>query len=174
MRQIQLSFGSMKIFGFCGWSGSGKTTLVEALIPLLRKRGLSVSVIKHAHHGVDIDKPGKDSFRFREAGAGEVLLASAQRWALMREYRGEPEPELEELFGHLSPCDLVLVEGYKSAGLQKIEVHRESLGKPLLFPDYQDVVAVACDSVLDIDLPVLDLNNPLKVADFVVQQTGLA
>lgn len=164
----------MKIFGFCGWSGSGKTTLVEAVIPLLTARGLKISVIKHAHHKVDIDKPGKDSYRFREAGASEVILASAQRWALMRELRDAPEPELEELVRHVSPCDLVLVEGYKSAGLPKVEVHRPSLGKPLLFPEYQDVVAIASDVSLAVELPVLNLNDPSGIAAFVLHHTGLA
>lgn len=164
----------MKIFGFCGWSGSGKTTLVEAVIPLLTARGLKISVIKHAHHKVDIDKPGKDSYRFREAGASEVILASAQRWALMRELRDAPEPELEELVRHVSPCDLVLVEGYKSAGLPKVEVHRPSLGKPLLFPEYQDVVAIASDVSLAVALPVLNLNDPSGIAAFVLHHTGLA
>lgn len=164
----------MKTFGFSGWSGSGKTTLIEAVIPILTARGLKISVIKHAHHNVDIDKPGKDSYRFRVAGASEVMLASAERWALMRELREEPEPELEELVRHVSPCDLVLVEGYKSAGLPKIEVHRPSLGKPFLFPEYQDVVAIASDSALAVELPVLDINDPLEVAGFVLRHTGLA
>ena len=164
----------MKTFGFSGWSGSGKTTLIEAVIPILTARGLKISVIKHAHHNVDIDKPGKDSYRFRVAGASEVMLASAERWALMRELREEPEPELEELVRHVSPCDLVLVEGYKSAGLPKIEVHRPSLGKPFLFPEYQDVVAIASDSALAVELPVLDINDPLEIAGFVLHHTGLA
>lgn len=164
----------MKIFGFCGWSGSGKTTLVEAVIPLLTERGLKISVIKHAHHKVDIDKPGKDSYRFRDAGASEVILASAQRWALMHELRGDSEPELEELVRHVSPCDLVLVEGYKSAGLPKVEVHRPSLGKPLLYSGYQDVVAIASDVALAVELPVLNLNDPPAIASFVLHHTGLA
>jgi molybdopterin-guanine dinucleotide biosynthesis adapter protein len=167
-------FLQMKIFGFSGWSGSGKTTLIEAVIPMLTAQGLKISVIKHAHHNVDIDKPGKDSYRFRVAGASEVMLAGAERWALMRELREEPEPELEELVRHVSPCDLVLVEGYKSAGLPKIEVHRPSLGKPFLFPEYQDVVAIASDATLAVELPVLNINDPLEIAGFVLQHTGLA
>lgn len=164
----------MKTFGFTGWSGSGKTTLIEAVIPLLIARGLKISVIKHAHHNVDIDKPGKDSYRFREAGACEVMLASAQRWALMRELRNAPEPELEELIRYVSPCDLVLVEGYKSAGLPKIEVHRPGLCKPFLFPEHQDVVAIASDADLAVELPVLNLNDPSGIADFILLHTGLA
>ena len=110
----------MKVFGFAGFSGSGKTTLLEKVIPLLVARGLNVSLIKHAHHNVDIDKPGKDSYRHREAGCSEVMLVSSTRWALMHELRNEPEPSLEEQLARFSPCDLILVEGYKENAIPKI------------------------------------------------------
>ncbi|MEC5396328.1 molybdopterin-guanine dinucleotide biosynthesis protein B [Uliginosibacterium sp. H1] len=164
----------MKVFGFAGWSGSGKTTLIEGVLPLLLRRGLRVSLIKHTHHGFDIDRPGKDSFRFREAGAGEVMLAGAQRWALMRELRDEAQPSLADLLARMSPCDLVLVEGFKSAELPKIEVHRPALGKPFLHGEFPNVVAVASDASLDVDLPLLDLNHHDDVAAFVLNETGLA
>ncbi|MDQ8021277.1 MAG: molybdopterin-guanine dinucleotide biosynthesis protein B [Moraxellaceae bacterium] len=164
----------MKVFGFAGWSGSGKTTLIEGILPRLSRRGLRVSLIKHTHHGFDIDRPGKDSFRFREAGAAEVMLAGEQRWALMHELRDEPQLSLAQLLDRMSPCDLVLVEGFKSAELPKIEVHRPALGKPMLFGEFPNVVAVASDVPLDIDLPVLDLNLHDDVAAFVLNETGLA
>ena len=125
----------MKVFGIAGYSGSGKTTLLEKLLPQLTARGLKVSVIKHAHHGFDIDRPGKDSYRHREAGATEVLLSCGDRWALMHERREEPEPTLNELLGHLSPCDLVLIEGFKREPHEKIEVWRSAVGKPLIAPE---------------------------------------
>ena len=133
----------MRIFGLAGWSGSGKTTLLAALIPELTARGLSVSTIKHAHHDFDIDRPGKDSWRHRQAGAGEVMVASARRWAIMRELRGRPEPPLEELVARMSPVDLLLVEGWKRHPHPKLEVHRPSLGKPLIYPGDPYVVAIA-------------------------------
>src|SRR5271169_3571336 len=131
-----------KIQGFAGYSGSGKTTLLEKIIPLLKQRGLRISVIKHAHHDFDIDKPGKDSFRHREAGAHEVMIASGHRWALMHELRRESEPSLEELCALLSPCDMVLVEGYKFSGIPKLEVHRAITGHPLLYPNDPNIIAV--------------------------------
>lgn len=164
----------MRVFGFAGYSGSGKTTLIEKLIPLLRARGLSVSLIKHTHHGFDIDKPGKDSYRFRAAGAGEVMLAGEQRWALMRELRDEAQPSLAQLLDKLSPCDLVLVEGFKSAELPKIEVHRPATGHPMILDTYPNVVAVASDAALDVSVPVLDLNDVAAVARFVLAHVGLA
>lgn len=163
----------MKVFGFAGWSGSGKTTLIERVIPAITTRGLRVSVIKHAHHGFDIDKPGKDSWRHREAGASEVLLISDERWVLMHELRGAPEPDLAAQLACLSPCDLVLVEGYKSVQIPKIEVHRPSVGKPLQYPDNPAIVAIASDESLDAPLPQLDLNNPAAVAGFILQHQGL-
>ncbi|ENO80858.1 molybdopterin-guanine dinucleotide biosynthesis protein B [Thauera sp. 27] len=158
----------MKVFGFGGWSGSGKTTLVEKLIPEFTARGLRVSVIKHAHHGFDLDKPGKDSWRHREAGATQVLMLSNDRWVLMHELRGAPEPSLEEQLRLLEPCDLVLIEGYKAAAVPKIEIHRPALGKPPLWPDNLHVVAVASDLAIDCPLPLLPLNEPARVASFIL------
>src|SRR5215470_1879511 len=132
----------MRIFGLAGWSGSGKTTLLAALIPELVARGLSVSTIKHAHHEFDVDRPGKDSWRHREAGASEVMVASSRRWALMRELRGAAEPSLEELIAKMGPADLLLVEGFKFDPHPKIEVHRPSIGKPLLFMDDPRIIAI--------------------------------
>ena len=158
----------MNVFGFAGWSGSGKTTLVEKLIPVLTARGLRVSVIKHAHHGFDLDKPGKDSWRHREAGATQVLMLSNDRWVLMHELRGAPEPTLEEQLRLLEPCDLVLIEGYKAASVPKIEIHRPSQGKPPLWPENAHVVAVATDADIDCPLPRLPINAPEAVADFIL------
>lgn len=157
----------MKVLGLAGWSGSGKTTLMVALIPLLRARGLRVSTIKHAHHRFDVDQPGKDSWRHREAGAEEVMIASSQRFALMHELRGAPEPALPDLLERMSPVDLVLVEGFKQEGHAKIEVHRAANGKPPLFPDDPAVIAVATDEAMETGgLPRLDLNDAEAVADF--------
>jgi molybdopterin-guanine dinucleotide biosynthesis protein B len=163
----------MKAFCITGYSGSGKTTLLEGLIPLIVKRGLRVSLIKHTHHNFDIDRPGKDSYRHREAGATEVMLVCDQRWAIMRELRGEPEPPFEEQLARLSPCDLVLVEGFKYSPIPKLEVHRPAHGKPFIWPENPDVVAVASDAVLDIPRPVLDLNDREAIAAFILEQTGL-
>lgn len=157
----------MKLFGLAGYSGSGKTTLIEQLLPRLRGRGLRVSLIKHAHHAFDIDKPGKDSYRHREAGASEVMIASDQRWVLMHELRNEPELSLSELVGRFSPCDLVLVEGYKREPIAKLEVHRPSLGKALLFPNDPAIVAIASDERIDTELPWFDLNQVDAIADYV-------
>jgi molybdopterin-guanine dinucleotide biosynthesis protein B len=154
----------VKVLGLTGWSGSGKTTLLTAMIPLLTGRGLTVSTIKHAHHGFDLDQPGKDSWRHREAGASEVLISSARRWALMHETRDE-EPSLDALLGRLSSVDIVLVEGFKANPHAKIEVWREVLGRPPIWPGRPDIVAVAADAPpADCDRPVLDLNNPAAVA----------
>lgn len=138
----------MRVIGFAGWSGAGKTTLLRRLIPLLSKRGLEVSTLKHAHHSFDIDQPGKDSWEHRQAGAREVLVASSARWALVRELRTEMEPRLPELLMHLSPVDLVLVEGFKRECHPKIEIHRAANAKPLLYPDDPSVVAIAPDTAL--------------------------
>lgn len=135
----------MKIFGFAGWSGSGKTTLIEQLIPRLVARGLRVSLVKHAHLGFEIDHPGKDSFRHRVAGCTEVLVTSPRRWALVHELRGEPELSMAGTLGRLSPCDLVLIEGYKRSGVPKLEIHRSRIGKPWLHPDDPNIVAIASD-----------------------------
>ncbi|MBI2306136.1 MAG: molybdopterin-guanine dinucleotide biosynthesis protein B [Rhodocyclales bacterium] len=167
----------MKVFGIAGYSGSGKTTLLERLIPRLTARGLKVSVIKHAHHGFDIDRPGKDSWRHREAGASEVMLTGGERWALLHESRGEAEPTLDEYLAHFSPCDLVLVEGFKHEPVPKLEVHRPANGKPPLWPENPHVVAVATDepaqAVLPAHLPVLDLNDIDAIADFVMNTLEL-
>ena len=164
---------SMKVFGFAGWSGSGKTTLVERLLPEFTARGLRVSVIKHAHHGFDLDKPGKDSWRHREAGATQVLMLSSDRWVLMHELRGAPEPTLDEQLQLLEPCDLVLIEGYKAAAVPKLEIHRPSHGKHPLWPESPYVVAVASDVgaedlALDCPLPVLPINEPARIAEFIL------
>ncbi len=156
----------MKVLGLVGWSGSGKTTLLTAMLPLLRARGLRVSTIKHAHHGFDIDRPGKDSYRHRAAGAHEVLVASGTRWALLHELDGA-EPRLEDLLRRLSPVDLVLVEGFKSGTCAKLEVHRPALGQPPIWPGRADIVAVASDVALPAcDRPVLRLDDPGQVVDW--------
>ncbi len=159
----------MRVIGFAGWSGSGKTTLLVRLIPALTRRGLRVSTIKHAHHAFDIDQPGKDSFRHREAGATEVLVGSATRWALMHELRGDPEPSLSELLRRMSPVDLVLVEGFKRGEHNKIEVFREATGKPLLHPDDPSIVALAADPVRGCAIPAVWLNDVEAVAALVLQ-----
>ncbi len=151
----------MRIFGFAGWSGSGKTTLIEQVIPLLVARGLRVSLIKHAHHSFDVDRPGKDSYRHRRAGCTEVLITSGQRWALMHELRGAPELSLDETLLRLSPCDLVLVEGYKAAPIPKLEIWRAAAGKPLLFPCDPHILAVATDTPED--LPPIEPGRSLRV-----------
>ena len=164
----------MKVFGFAGYSGSGKTTLIEQLIPRFVAMGLKVSLIKHAHHGFDIDKPGKDSYRHREAGASEVLLTSNQRWVLMHELRGELEPTLEEQIKLLSPCDLALVEGYKTNDLiPKREVYRPSVGRPPIHLEHPNIVAVASDAPVATALPVLDINDPDAIARFIVKHLEL-
>src|SRR4051812_9260176 len=133
----------MKVIGIAGFSGSGKTTLIEKLIPLFVREGLRVSLIKHAHHEFDVDQPGKDSWRHRQAGCSEVIVSSSRRWALLHELRGAAEPTLQEQMKHLSRCDLVIVEGFKSEPIPKIEVHRAASGAPLLHPADDNVVAVA-------------------------------
>ena len=158
----------MRLIGLAGWSGSGKTTLLVSLIPALIARGLAVSTVKHAHHLFDVDKPGKDSYVHREAGAHEVLIASDQRWALMHEHRGAPEPLLAELVAQLAPVDLVLVEGFKREGHPKIEIHREAIGKPLLYPEDPQIVAIASDPVMaDAPIPHVDLNDVQAIANVV-------
>ena len=157
----------MKVIGLAGWSGAGKTTLLTRLIPLLREQGLSVSVIKHAHHNFDVDVPGKDSWRHRQAGAEEVLVSSANRWALMHELRGAREPHLPELLAKLSRVDLVIVEGYKSEPHRKIEVHRADNGKPLLFPTDPGIVGVVSDLAIETTLPTAHLDDIIGVAAMV-------
>jgi molybdopterin-guanine dinucleotide biosynthesis adapter protein len=154
----------MKIIGLAGWSGAGKTTLLTRLMPHLTAQGLRVSVIKHAHHRFDVDVPGKDSWRHREAGAAEVLIASSNRWALMHELRGAAEPRLPELLDKLSPVDLVVVEGFKREPHRKIEVHRAANGKPLLFPDDPGIVAIATDTAVETRLPTVHLDDVPAIA----------
>ena len=159
----------MRLIGFAGWSGAGKTTLIVRLIPELNRRGLSVSTIKHAHHNFDVDQPGKDSYEHRAAGAEEVLVASANRVALMRELRGVPEPSLAELFRLLKPVDLVLVEGFKRDPLPKIEVFRAANGKPPLYPDDRNIVALISDAVeRSSRLPHASIDDIAAAADLVL------
>ncbi len=165
----------MKVFGLAGWSGSGKTTLVVRLIPALVARGLRVSTMKHAHHNFDVDTPGKDSYEHRAAGASEVLVTSGRRWALMHELRDAPEPSVEELIGHMTTVDLLLIEGFKHQSHDKLEVHRPALGKPLLCTDDPNIVAVASDApLLETGRPRLDLDDVEGIADFVIRHCGLA
>ena len=154
----------MRIIGLAGWSGAGKTTLLTRVIPHLIAQGLRVSVIKHAHHKFDVDVPGKDSWRHRQAGAEEVLVSSGARWALMHELRGAREPRLPELLAKLSGVDLVIVEGYKSERHRKIEVYRAANGKPLLFPDDPAIAGIVSDVAVDTRLPTVDLDDIAGVA----------
>lgn len=164
----------MKIYGIIGWQNAGKTTLMERLVAEIIARGFSVSTVKHVHHDVDLDRPGKDTYRHRQAGAQEVVLASAHRFALMREHRG-PEPELAAVLARLAPVDLVLVEGYKRDSHPKIEVWRDTGERALIQPGDPLVRAVATDAPLhDLPVPVLDLNDAAAVADFILQECGLA
>lgn len=165
------------ILAFVGPSGSGKTTLLEQVVAVLRRHGLRVAVVKHTHHRFDIDRPGKDSYRMREAGAGQVIVASRRRWALMTELEEESaEPDLANLVGALTPGahDIVLVEGFKHEPIDKIEVHRPTLGQSPLYPDDPHIIAVACDAPphTECDLPLLDLNTPEAVVDFLQQRLG--
>jgi molybdopterin-guanine dinucleotide biosynthesis protein B len=166
--------GGRHVFGLAGWSGSGKTTLLTQLLPALIARGVSVSTLKHAHHDFDIDQPGKDSHRHRTAGATEVLVTSDQRWALMHELRGAPEPSLEELLTHLSPVDLVIVEGFKRSALPKLEIHRPSVGKQLMAPEDKTIVAVASDVALTgLAVPCLSLERVDTIATFIIDYCAL-
>ena len=164
----------MKVFGFAGWSGSGKTTLIEQLIPRFVKRGLRVSLIKHAHHTFDVDQPGKDSYRHRHAGASEVLVTSSRRWVLMHELGGAAEPSFEEQVKRLSPCDLLLVEGFKRAPIPKLEVWRAETGEAMLHPNDQHIVAVASDAKVETKLPLLDLNDADAISQFILKKLELA
>jgi molybdopterin-guanine dinucleotide biosynthesis protein B len=160
---------SMRIIGLAGWSGSGKTTLVTKLIPCLRARSLRVSTLKHAHHGFDLDTPGKDSFMHRAAGATEVIISSGKRWAMLHELRDEPEWNLADLVAKMSPVDLVLVEGFKRDAFPKLEIHRVSNGKPLIQPEDPYIVAIASDTALpDAKVPVIDLNDIDAIADLLL------
>jgi molybdopterin-guanine dinucleotide biosynthesis protein B len=162
----------MKVFGFAGYSGAGKTTLIEQLIPRFVAEGLSVSLVKHTHHDFDLDRSGKDSYRHREAGATEVMLVCDQRWVLMHELRGRPEPSFAEQLANLSPCDLLLVEGFKDTPIPKLEVHRPENGKPFIWPDNPSVVAVALPNAAVLPatcpLPRLDLDDHGSIAAFIL------
>lgn len=158
----------MRVIGLAGWSGAGKTTLLCRLIPELVGRGLRVSTVKHAHHAFDVDQPGKDSWLHREAGATEVMIGSARRWALMHELRDAAEPELPALLAQMTRVDLVLVEGFKRGPHRKIEVHRASLGKALLHPGDASVVAMAADPVMACSVPCVALDDVAGVAALVL------
>lgn len=162
----------MRLYGVIGWKNSGKTSLMERLVADITGRGFSVSTVKHVHHTVDLDQPGKDTFRHRAAGAREVVLASADRFALMVEHRG-PEPELPAILARLAPVDLVLVEGYKRDAHPKVEVWRAETGHPLIQTGNALVRAVATDAALHLSVPVLDLNDTRAVADFILHEVGL-
>ena len=163
----------MRIIGLAGWSGSGKTTLLTKLIPRIVARGLTVSTIKHAHHSFDVDRPGKDSHAHRMAGATEVLVGSAHRWAVIHELRGEAEPTLAALLDKASPVDLVLVEGFKRESHPKLEVYRAALGKPLLHPGDPAIVAIATDAPLPgVHVPVVDLDNIDAILDILLRHAA--
>ena len=160
----------MRIIGLAGWSGSGKTTLIKKLIPRLIARGITVSTLKHAHHGFDLDQPGKDSFFHRTAGATEVIISSAKRWAILHELREQPEWDMAALVGKMSPVDLVLVEGFKRDAFPKLEIHRIANGKPLIHPEDPHIIAVASDSALPAaKVPVVDLNDIEAIADLLLK-----
>jgi molybdopterin-guanine dinucleotide biosynthesis protein B len=160
----------MRIIGLAGWSGSGKTTLITKLIPCLIARGVKVSTLKHAHHGFDLDQPGKDSFFHRAAGATEVIISSARRWAILHELREEPEWDLRALVAKMSPVDLVLVEGFKRDTFPKLEIHRAANGKPLIHPDDPHIVAIASDVALpQARIPVIDLNGIEAIANLLLK-----
>lgn len=168
---------SQKVFGFAGWSGSGKTTLIEQVIAHLAGRGLRVSLVKHAHHEFDIDQPGKDSYRHRSAGAAEVIVSSANRWALLHELRGEPEMTLRQAIAQFNPCDLVLVEGFKRECIPKLEVWRAEVGKGLLFPGDPAIVALASDDGLPTDVREpnftrFGLADIANIAEFALHNAG--
>jgi molybdopterin-guanine dinucleotide biosynthesis protein B len=161
----------MKTLGIAGYSGSGKTTLIEKLLPLLNAARLKVSVIKQSHHDIEVDTPGKDSWRHRQAGAFETLLTSPHRWMLVGELRGEPEPSLDDHLARLTACDLVLVEGYKHAAMPKLEVWRAANAKPWLYPDDAEFIAVAADQKPAGTLCYLDLNDSEAIAAFILEWT---
>ena len=163
------------VFGITGWKNSGKTTLVERLIRVLVARGHRVSSVKHAHHEFDLDQPGRDSHRHRMAGAGEVMIVSGHRWALMHELRDEPEPELAAMLSRMSPCDIVLIEGYKRLPHRKLEVRRQGgRSAPPLAPDDPSIIAIAADHVTDSHgLPLFALDDVEAIADFITRETGL-
>ncbi|TVQ57214.1 MAG: molybdopterin-guanine dinucleotide biosynthesis protein B [Rhodobacteraceae bacterium] len=164
----------MRVYGVVGWKNAGKTTLMERLVAEIAGRGFAVSTVKHAHHAFDVDHEGKDSWRHRQAGAREVLVSAAQRWALMGELRGAPEPPLEDLLAKLSPVDLVLIEGYKRDRHFKVEAHRAATGAPILAREDPTVRAVATnDPVEGLSVPLLPLDDVPVVADFILREVGL-
>jgi molybdopterin-guanine dinucleotide biosynthesis adapter protein len=163
----------MRVWGVTGWKNTGKTTLTERLVTEFVGQGLRVSTVKHAHHATEIDHPGRDSYRHREAGAGQVLVASPVRWALMTELRGAEEPPLEQLLAWLDPCDLILIEGYKSAPHPKIETHRHASGRDLLARANPTIRAVASDARPDTGLPLFDLDDVAGIAAFIRREVGL-
>lgn len=163
----------MNVYGVVGWKNSGKTGLIERLVSEISGRGLTVSTIKHAHHNVDVDQPGTDSYRHRLAGAEEVILASPGRIAIMQELRGAEEPRLDALLARLSPVDVVLVEGFKREAHPKIEAHRGETGNPLIALDDDSIRAVAADKQLELNRPVFDLNDTARIADFILKEIGL-
>ncbi|MFY2823707.1 molybdopterin-guanine dinucleotide biosynthesis protein B [Ruegeria sp. MALMAid1280] len=163
----------MRVYGVTGWKNAGKTGLMERLVTEITGRGFTVSTLKHAHHSVDVDQPGTDSYRHRSAGASEVLLASGQRIAIMQELRGAPEPSLAELLARLSPVDLVLIEGFKREAHPKVEAFRAEAKNPLMAPENATIRAVASDTPLAVDCPVFDLNDTAAIADFILQEVGL-
>jgi molybdopterin-guanine dinucleotide biosynthesis adapter protein len=162
----------LPVLGFAAYSGTGKTTLLTQLIPILREKGLRIAMIKHAHHRFDVDKPGKDSYELRKAGASQMLICSSRRFALMSDLEEEREPELPEYLERLDTdkADLVLVEGFKNVAFPKIELNRPELGKDLIFPNDENIIAVGTDSAEEIDtqLPVLPLNEPQVIAEFIL------
>ncbi|MBQ2261247.1 MAG: molybdopterin-guanine dinucleotide biosynthesis protein B [Loktanella sp.] len=163
----------MRVYGIVGYKNAGKTGLMERLVTEIAGRGFTVSTLKHAHHSFDVDHPGKDSYRHRQAGAQQVLLASRDRWALMTELRGADEPPLADLLAQLAPVDLVLVEGYKRDAHPKVEAFRAVTGNPLIAKDDPTVRAVASDTALTLDRPVFDLNDTSAIADFILSEVGL-
>ena len=164
----------MKTFGLAGWSGSGKTTLAVNLLKELRKNKFTVSTIKHTHHKFDLDKPGKDSYSHREAGASEVMIASSTRWALLHELANKSEPDVKDLIRRMSPVDLILIEGFKSYLHPKLEIYRPSLNKPLLASHDSSIVAIASDGQLQNPIvPVFDLNDPVIITQFIIKYMRL-
>lgn len=163
----------MRIFGIVGFKNAGKTGLMERLVAEITARGFSVSTLKHAHHVFDVDQPGKDSHRHREAGAHQVVLSSGKRWAMMTELRGAVEPPLSELLAKMSPVDLILIEGWKRDTHPKIEAHRAEAGNPLIAPGDPTIRAIASDVPLTVDRPLFDLDDTASIADFILIEVGL-
>ncbi len=165
---------SKKCFGIAGWKNSGKTSLVASLVTEISNRGFVVSTIKHAHHAFDLDTPNTDSFKHREAGANEVVLVSGNRWAIQHELRGNPEPDFETMLEKLSPCDLVLVEGYKRENINKLEIIGPDCGRDRLWPNDPNIMALACDEeVTDCDLPRFARGDVSDIADFILETCGV-